>query len=203
MQPSREAEWCSLITATLPSWGPGGLIEFFTHPGKRRRGLPEDRQENMVLKTWLNNCLSVCLSERYQLVTDCLSASVTVSLHACRPHIWTEPTSEYFNSLPAWRAGAAVLSMSACLSAISAQQAEWGVRIIPETVSPCQGSKIQFLLKSSCFVLEELLMRLLMQVSNQFIAFKAFITLHFSSQNTADTPHCWGGNCTGKTQLSI
>lgn len=115
MQPSREAEWCSLITATLPSWGPGGLIEFFTHPGKRRRGLPEDRQENMVLKTWLNNCLSVCLSERYQLVTDCLSASVTVSLHACRPHIWTEPTSEYFNSLPAWRAGAAVLSMSACL----------------------------------------------------------------------------------------
>lgn len=51
MQRSCEAEGCSLITATLPSCGPGAVIEFFTHPGKRRRELPEDRHENMVLRT--------------------------------------------------------------------------------------------------------------------------------------------------------
>lgn len=48
------------------------MIEFFTHPGKRRRELPEDGHENMALRT--------CASEHHQVVGDSLLASPMVPL---------------------------------------------------------------------------------------------------------------------------
>lgn len=56
----------------MPSWGPGAVIEFFTLPGKRRRELPEDGQENMALGT--------CASEHHQVVRDSPLASLMVPL---------------------------------------------------------------------------------------------------------------------------
>lgn len=78
---SCEADWCSLITATLPSWAPGAVIEFFTHAGKKRRSsLRTDKRTWCWQPDWIT---AACLCEQYQLVTDCLPHSLSLCLLLC------------------------------------------------------------------------------------------------------------------------
>lgn len=94
---SCEADWCSLITATLPSWAPGAVIKFFTHAGKKRRSsLRTDKRTWCWQPDWIT---AACLCELSVSAGHWLSASQPVSLFASLPH--KKQTVNLFHAMPA------------------------------------------------------------------------------------------------------
>lgn len=85
----RQAEWCRLITETLPSWGPGAVIEFSHIPsmclclcGGRSEDVgecPRDSQRT-DRRTW---CWQL------QWITACLPAWTLPAAHFLSPCLWS------------------------------------------------------------------------------------------------------------------